>query len=269
MSGNKWLVFFLSCFFFISGSLSAVEEIPLTLREVGIDEHLETQIPLALPFIDQDGNAVSLKDYFFKDKAVLLNLAYYSCPMLCHMVVSGIMKSLSGLTAQLGTDFEVVTVSVDPKDTPELAGTFKERYMTEDHGDIMRPFWHFLVGQSEPITQLAESVGFKYRYNEKTSQFAHSAGLIFISPDGVVKRYLYGLDYSSFDVKMAVLETLGRRNVTPVEKLLLFCYNYDPQSKKYVKAAQQLMKLGGVVTIIVMGIILVRTIRRNQYGRSS
>jgi protein SCO1 len=228
-----------------------MEDIPASLKEVGIVEALESSVPLDTPFYNAQGDVVLLKQFFNKDKAVILNLAYYNCPMLCHLVTGGLANGMQALSFPLGSKFDIVTVSIDPRDTQETAVSFQNKY----HKQVLlgdRKDWSFLYGSQPSIQALADSVGFHYKFNDKTGEFAHSAGIIILTPDGKVSSYLYGIEFRPFDLKLAVLGAINKKFTSTVDRVLLFCYNYDPQSRKYVLYAEKLMRIGGVITLIFL-----------------
>jgi protein SCO1 len=258
----KVVSFFLFVFFF--SPLLAKEQIPVTLREVGVSENIGLQVPLDLNFTNEFGNSVTLQDLFNKDKSVILNLAYYTCPMLCHLVATGLHSSLIQLPFNIGDKYDVVSLSIDPNDTPENARAFEEKYASSLTGDTPKEFWHFLTGNQKNISKLTNSVGFNYRFNPKTQQFAHSAVIIILTPDGKIKRYLYGIEYNSFDVKLAILESIDTNKISGVERVLLFCYNYDPQGKKYVIYAYNVMRVGGLLTLIFIILMIYYLLRKEK-----
>jgi protein SCO1/2 len=233
--------------------LFASESIPPTLREVGIEERVGESVAKGVSFLTHDGQPFEFDSLFDGQRAVILNLAYYSCPMLCHLVSGGMAEGMKGLGFDVGSRYKTVTLSIDPDDTTETASAFRKRYLEELDQDAANEHWHFIYGDKPSIRKITDSVGFNYRFDVKSNEFAHSAGIIILTPEGKVSRYLYGIQFRPFDLKMALLEAIDKKYISTVDRVLLFCYNYDPQSRKYVLFAQNLMRVGGLATI---GIIL-------------
>jgi protein SCO1/2 len=248
----------------------ADDTLPPILSEVGYDQRLNQQVPLDLEFRDETGNNVRLGSYF-NGKPVVLVLAYYRCPMLCTQVLNGVLEAAKGMTLEPGDDYQIVTVSFDPRERPVLAAAKKAHYLA----DLRRPHaeqgWHFLTGEQEPILRLTEAVGFRYRFDPKQEQFAHASGIIVLTPQGKVARYFFGVDYPQRDLRLGLVEASEGKIGTPIDRVLLFCYHYDPAVGKYTPVVQNLMRLGGVVTILVMGgligLALVRERRRQKTPR--
>ncbi|HKG23846.1 MAG TPA: SCO family protein [Blastocatellia bacterium] len=240
---------------------------PKALREVGIEQRLNEQLPLDLVFRDEAGREVRLADYF-GNKPVILSLVYYNCPMLCNQVLAGLASCLDVLKFDVGREFEVLTVSFDPRETPAIASDKKQGYM----GRYKRPGasegWHFLTGAQDSISRLTEAVGFKYAWDEETKQFAHSSGIMVLTPQGKLSRYFYGIEYAPVDVRLGLIEASANKIGTPVDAVLLYCYHYDPATGKYGPAIMNMIRLGGILTII--GIIsLLLVMRRRGPERAS
>jgi protein SCO1 len=235
----------------------------LPVADLGFDQRLDQQVPLDATFRDQSGQAVRLGDYF-GDKPIVLVLAYYRCPRLCSLVLNGLLESLRELTFDAGKEFEVVIVSFDAREQPELAAAKKQAYV-EQYG---RPSggrgWHFLTGEEEPIRRLADAVGFRFRYDAKTDDFAHASGIMVLTPAGRVSRYLFGIDYPSRDLRLALVEAADNRIGSPADQLLLFCLSYDPVTGKYRMTALNVMRVGGVATVILLCIGLGIAWRRER-----
>ncbi|HEX8198962.1 MAG TPA: SCO family protein, partial [Isosphaeraceae bacterium] len=195
-----------------------------TLQKVGFDQNLDAQVPLDLPFRDEQGRPVRLGDYFGR-RPVILTLVYYRCPMLCGLELNGLARSLKPLTPAIGRDFEVVTVSIDPTETPELAAEKKANYMKRYGRDGTEGGWHFLTGEAGSIARLAQAVGFRYTYNPQTKLYAHAAGLVILTPGGRIARYFYGIDFPAKDVQGALAEAQAGKVGAPIARLLLFCYD--------------------------------------------
>jgi protein SCO1/2 len=234
---------------------------PLALKNVSIEQRLNEQIPLDLTFRDERGESVRLGDYFGK-KPVVLSLVYYSCPQLCNQVLNGLTSSLMTLSAfSIGKEFEVVTVSFDARETAELAAEKKKPYIHWYKREGAAEGWHFLTGDQAAIDKLTEAVGFHYAYDAQTNQFAHASGIMMATPDGKLARYFYGVEYSAKDLRLGLVEASNNKIGSPVDQLLLYCYHYDPATGKYGPIVINMIRLGGIATIIAM-IALVLIMRR-------
>ena len=238
------------------------EPLPKELEGIGISEVPGARIPLDLEFLDESGATVRLGDYFAKGRPVILTLNYYRCPMLCGLMLNGLLDGLRELAWQPGEQFEIVTVSIDPSETPTLARLKKESYMEELARPGVAAGWHFLVGQPESITPLADAVGFRYRYNEQRKEYVHAAGLFVATPDGRVARYLYGVLYEGRTLRLALSEAAQGTVGTSVDRFLLYCFHYDANQGRYVVAATNVMRLGGALTALILGLWLVAWWRR-------
>lgn len=223
------------------------------LQKINVEERLGAKIPLDLTFFNEAGVTVQLKDYFTPEKPVLLTLAYYECPMLCTLVLNGLNQAVRELEWQPGDKFQMVTVSIDPGETPELAMKKKQAYVSGYDPDLVKTGWAFLVGDQESITQLAEAVGFQYFYDAKRDEYAHPAVSIVLSSDGSISRYLYGIDQTPRDLKLALLEASQGKIGNTLDRFILYCYAYDPQSESYTLFASNLMRIGGIITVILLG----------------
>lgn len=241
---------------------------PKKLADAGITEHLGGAVSVgSLAFKDETGKQVFLKDYFKPGKPVLLNLGYYGCPMLCGMVLNGLVDSLKKLEWTAGKEFELVTLSIDPAEGPELAAKKKTNYLQSYGRPVAAPGWHFLTGTEDQIKKLTQEVGFGYRYDAEEKQFAHSAALIVLTPEGKVSRYLYGIEYPEKDLKLALVEASDGKVGTVVDRLLLFCFQYDPKQKKYSMIVTRVMQTGGAGTLVIFGAYLALFWRRERRGR--
>lgn len=221
-------------------------------RDVSIEQKLNEQVPLDLTFRDESGKTVTLKQYFGK-KPVLLTLVYYECPSLCGLVLQGLLKSLRVLNYTPGEQFEIVTVSISPTETPELAAAKKQSFLKEYGRLDAAPGWHWLTGDEANIRALADSVGFRYVYDPKTKQYAHAAGIMLLTPSGKVSRYFYGIEYSPRDLRLGIMDASQGKVGSLVEKVILFCYQYDPTTGKYGLLVVRLIQLGGLLTLLVLG----------------
>ncbi len=240
--------------------------LPPALQKVGIEQKLNTLLPLDTELKDENGNAVKLGDYFGKGRPVVLALVYYECPMLCNEVLNGLTGSLKGISQDAGKDFDVVAISFDARenDKPGLAKNKKESYVSRYGRAGSENGWHFLTGTQDSIDKVTEAVGFKYEFDEKTNQFAHGGGIMVATPEGKLARYFYGIDYAPKDVKLGILESGQNKISNPVDTLLLYCYHYDPSTGKYGFAILNVMRLGGILTLLGLGGMFFVFWRRNK-----
>lgn len=231
------------------------------VREVGIDQRLGEQVSLDVPFVDESGRSVKLGDYF-GERPVVLVFVYNRCPMLCTQVLDGLVHSLRAVDLDPGEDFEIVIVSIDPKESNELAARKKAIYV-KDYGRAgAESGWHFLVGGEDSIRRLTTEVGFRYVYDPATNEFAHASGLVVLTPRGILSRYFYGLENAAGDVRLALVESSNGRIGSLVDQVLLLCYHYDPTTGRYGFAIMSALRMLGVVTVggiaAFVGIMLIR-----------
>lgn len=238
------------------------------VKNVGLDQKLGAQLPLDLEFVNESGETVKLGDYFGKGKPVILNLVYFRCPMLCTQVLNGTLRSSQGLKFTIGDEYEIVSVSIDPTDTPEMAAAKKETYVKSYRRPGAEKGWHFLTGKQEAITKLADTVGYRYHYDEKSNQYAHASGIIIVTPQGQVSRYLYGIEYHPSDLRLCLVESSENRIGSPVDAFLLMCYHYDPETGKYGLIIHNILRLMGIITLVLMGGFL-GVMWRNERRRSA
>ena len=228
--------------------------LPTALRDVKIEQKLDQQLPLDLVFRDENGQPVKLGQYF-GSKPVVLSLVYYDCPMLCTQVLNGMVTSFRVLPFQLGKEYDVVTISFDPRETSTLAANKKKvyvGYLPENMQSGAAQGWHFLTGDPESIRMIADAVGFRYHYDESTKQFAHASGIMLATPQGKLSRYFYGIEYSARDLRLGLIESAQNKIGSPVDQLLLYCYHYDPATGKYGAVVMNIVRLGGIATIIAI-----------------
>ncbi len=231
------------------------EDVP-ELRGIDVSERLGGSVPLNLRFADENGRQVELRDVFVQGKPVVLTLAYYECPMLCTFVLNALSKAVAELDWQPGDEYQMLTVSIDPEETPALAAAKRKVYVDSlNKGDI-GDGWRFWVGRQTEITSLAESVGFEYYYDARQDEFAHPAVVFVLTPEGVISRYLYGIDYRSKDLRLSLLEAGEGKIGSLMDRVILFCYHYDPMGKKYTLMAMNVMRLGGLITVTFLGFFL-------------
>jgi protein SCO1/2 len=241
---------------------AATDQIAI-LRDVGIDQKLDQPVPLDLPFTDETGKAVKLGDYF-GTRPVVLALVYYECPMLCTQVLNGLDGSLEALTFNAGKDYDVVVVSFDPGETPAMATEKRTTYLKRYGRPGTETGIHFLTGRQESITALTSAVGFRYKYDPEIDQFAHPAAITILTPAGRISRYLYGIEFAPRDLRLALVEATDGKIGTPVDQALLFCYHYDPATGKYGFVVMNLIRLGGVLTLVGMGGFILLNLRRER-----
>jgi protein SCO1/2 len=245
------------------------DNLPSPLREVGFEQKLGDEVPLDLPFVDSQGNEIMLRDYFGTERPVVLALVYYECPILCSMVLGGLVSSLDILTFEPGDDYEVVVVSFDPGETPELAALKRTNTLDQLGREGAEKGIHFLTGAPASIDALTEAVGFSYTYDDDTDQYAHASGVTILTPEGKVSRYLFGVEYAPKDMRLALVESAQLKIGSAVDQLLLFCYLYDPQTGKYGAATMNLVRLGGGITVLgVVGFIMLSRRRDRLFANT-
>lgn len=236
---------------------------PAKLRDVGFDQRLGEGVPADVVLRDEAGRAVRLGDFLGK-RPVILSLVYYECPMLCTLTLNGLGSALSVLTFDPGKEFEIVTVSFNPKETPELASAKKAVYLGRYKRAGAAGAWHFLTGDAEAIARLTNAVGFRYAWDEDAKQFAHPAGIVVLTPEGRIARYLYGVEYAPRDLRLALIEASAGKIGTPVDQVLLFCYKYDPANGRYSAAILSIVRLAGVLTVVGLAAFLAIMFRRER-----
>jgi protein SCO1 len=233
------------------------------LKEVGFDQNLNAQIPLTLKFRDQEGRAVQLADYFGK-RPVVLVMGYSNCPLLCSVVLGEVTRSLKPLDFSIGKDFDVVTVSINPKETPEQADSLRRSYLKRYNRPGSESGWHALTGDEPSIQQLAKAVGFRYTYSPKLNLYAHASGFVLLTPAGRISRYFYGVEYPARELKNALTEASASRIGSPISKLVLYCYDFDPATGKYTLAIMNLIRVFGVATALALGTFMFVMFRRDR-----
>ena len=236
---------------------------PDILRDIGIDQKLNERVPLDLVFHDESGKPVQLSE-FFGEKPVILALVYYECPMLCTLILNGLLKSLRMLSFDVGDQFNVVTVSFDPGETPSLAAEKKKNYINQYGRHGAERGWHFLTGEETSILQLTQAVGFRYTYDPEKDQFVHASGIMVLTPQGKLARYFYGVEYSPRDLRLGLVEASAGKIGSPVDKVLLYCYHYDPVTGKYGLIIMRVLRLAGLATVVALGAFMVVMFRRDR-----
>lgn len=237
--------------------------VPAALQNVGFEQRLDERVPLDLPFRDEEGRTVKLGDYF-GPRPVILAFVYYECPMLCTQILNGLTRTLTTMSEQVGREFDVVTVSFDPRETAVLASAKKKAYLDRYNRDGAGAGWHFLTGDEPSIAALTKAAGFSYAWDEQSQQFAHASGIVVLTPDGRLSRYFFGIEFAPRDVKFALIESSAGRVGTLADKLLLYCYHYDPATGSYAFVAMNTVRLGGVVTLVALVGFVTVAIRREQ-----
>jgi protein SCO1 len=236
---------------------------PDLLRDIGFDQRIGEPLPLDIPLKDEYGRPVVLRD-FFRGRPVVLSLVYYECPMLCTLSLNGLVSALSVLKMEPGADFELVTVSFDERDTADAARRRKQAYIERYKRPGAEGAWHFLTGDREQLAQLTRAVGFRYAWDAETRQFAHASGVVVARADGVISRYLFGIEYAPKDLRLALVESGAGRLGTPVDSLLLACYRYDPTHGRYGVYAMGILRIAGLATVVALGGFVAVMLRRER-----
>lgn len=236
---------------------------PDILQQVGIDQHLNQQIPLDLVFNDEAGQPVQLRQYF-GSKPVILALVYFQCPMLCSQVQNNLTGALNGIVRfNVGRDFNVLTVSFDPRDTPQTAAESKKTYMSRYRRTGAEQGWHFLTGRKDQIDALAGAVGFRYAWDPESNQFAHGSGIMLLTPDGRLAQYYYGIEYAPRDIQLGLIEASRGKIGNLADQVLLYCFHYDPTRGKYGAAIFNILRISAAATVLLLGGFMVIMFRRD------
>jgi len=233
---------------------------PPGLLNVGIEQHLDEQIPADLNFRDETGKPVRLGDYFGK-KPMILNLVYYNCPMLCGEVLSGLESAMRVLKFDVGKEYDVLTVSFDPSETPDMATKKKAEFLKRYGRAGADQGWHFLTGQQESIDALTKAAGFQYQYDPKTGQFAHATAIVLLTPGGKITQYYYGVEYAPKDLRLGLIQASQNKIGTLADQVLLYCYHYDPNTGKYGAIISRVLQLSALATILGLGTLMIVLIR--------
>ena len=234
------------------------------VQNVAIDQNLGAQVPLDLEFRDEQGSPVRLAQFFNSGKPVVLSLVYYRCPGLCTMTLNGMARAFKPLQFTAGAEFDVVTVSIDPKETPQLASEKKAEYLAQYGRSGAEAGWHFLTGDEPAIRKLADTVGFRYVYDPNTNQYAHSAGIMVLTPGGQVARYYYGLEYSSRDLRWGMVEASENRIGSVADAVNLLCFAYDPMTGKYGVPVIRTLRIAAILTMATLGGFVLLMLRRDR-----
>ena len=240
--------------------------VPRPLREIGFDQNLDQLIPLAVELNDEQGRRVRLGEYFGA-RPVVLAFVYYDCPMLCPMILGSIASTLGVLSLDAGRDFELVLVSFDPRETPALAAAKKAEYAGRYGRPTAQTGWHFLTGDQPSIARLTRAAGFRYAWDEETAQFAHPTGIVVLTPEGRLARYLFGLEYGPRDLRLALVEASAGTIGTAVDTVLLYCYHYDPMTGRYGLVVMRTLRIAGAATVLALTAFIAVMVRRDRRMR--
>ena len=243
---------------------------PPRLENVGIEQRLDSQVPPDLAFRDESGKSVKLGDYFGK-KPLILNLVYYNCTMLCGEALAGLSSAMRLVKFDVGKEFDVITVSFDPRETPEIASAKKKDYVKRYGRSGADVGWHFLTGPAESVNALTKAVGFQYQYDPKINQFAHATAIMVLTPEGRISRYFYGVDFPPKDLRMGLVEASQGKIGNPIDAVLLYCYHYDPATGKYGAVIANILRLAAAATILILGgfIFIMLRMERSLSRRSA
>jgi protein SCO1/2 len=236
---------------------------PAALREIGFDQNLNQELPLDVVLRDERGRPVRLGK-FFNTKPVVLAFVYYECPMLCTQILSSMTSTFSVLALEPGDDFEIITVSFDPRETPDVASSMKAQFIERYDRAGAERGWHFLTGDQPAIDRLTEAAGFRYAWDQDSQQFAHPSGIIVLTPDGVIARYLFGLEYGPRDLRLALVEASEGRVGSAIDSLMLFCYHYDPTTGRYGLVVMRVLRIAGLSTVLALASFIIIMIRRER-----
>lgn len=242
------------------------EPMPEVYSKVGVAEHRGDALPLDLRFTDDAGKEVRLGDYLKAGKPIILNLGYYSCPMLCDRVMNGMNQAMKEMAWMPGDEYQVISVSIDPSENARLAASKKKNYIEELGYEAASHGWHFLTGDQDNITALAQAVGFNYEWVQRQMEFAHPAVIIIITPDGKISRYLYGVAFPGSTLRLSLVEASEGKIGSALDQLILTCFHYDPQAGSYAVSAMKLMRLGGGLTVLLV-MVVISTLLTKEFMR--
>lgn len=226
------------------------------VEHMEIEEKLGEQLSRDIELVAEDGSTITTGELIDKDKPVILNMVYYDCPMICNLILEGLQRGVSDLEWNAGDEYEIVSVSIDPREDHELASERKEGYLEDIDMEGVHDGWHFLTGEEEQVRRLADEVGFNYRWNEQTQEYQHGAALIFLSADGMISRYIHGVDYPELTLRNALYDAADGKIGSTMEQVMLYCYEYDPNTGSYAPAAMNIMTIGAVLSAVLLGLFL-------------
>jgi protein SCO1/2 len=258
VTGRVWLGLLLA-----AGPASAEPQRPPALQDVGFEQRLGESLPLDVTLRDEKGQSVEMRSLLGR-KPLVLALVYYDCPMLCTLALNGLTGALAAIPFEVGREFDVVTVSFDARETPELAAAKKKSYLNRYRRPGAEAGWHFLTGDEAAISRLTAAVGFRYAWDDETKQYAHPAGIVVVTPEGRIARYLYGIEYAPKDLRLALVEASQKRIGSPVDQFLLYCYRYDPMTGKYGAAIMNLVRGAAILTLLALGGFVTLMVRRER-----
>lgn len=241
-----------------------VNQRPPGLEFVGIEQHLNAEVPADLQFRDELGNPVKLGDYFGHGRPVILNLGYYQCPMLCGEILQGLSGSMKALTFELGKDYEIVTLSFDPRETTDMAAEKKRDIMKRYGRPNADKGWHFLTGQADQINALTKAVGYQYQFDPKTEQYAHTTAIVMLTPDRHISGYFYGVEFSPKDLRLGLVQASQNKIGNIGDQVLLYCFHYDPRTGKYGAIISNILRLGAVATMLILGTFMFIMFRNDR-----
>jgi protein SCO1 len=262
-SWNYALLAIFSFSFLQASPLFAHDNRPVALRAVDLEQKLGAQLPLDVTFRDEMGKTVALKQYFGR-RPVILSFVYYGCEDLCPLVLDGLVRSLRPLSFNIGHEFDVLTVSFDARDTPELAAAKKRDFVKQYSRSGAEKGWHFLTGDEAAIKRLTEAAGFRFNYESEKDRFGHATGIILLTPGGTIARYFFGMEFSPRDLRLGLIEASANKIASPIDQLLLFCYRYDPATGKYGLLIKNIIRLAGVATVIALVTFISIMLRRDR-----
>lgn len=241
----------------------APNQLPEAVRNIGIDQRLNEQVPLDLVFRDESGKAVRLGDYF-RERPVILTLVYHECPMLCSEVLDGLLRTLRVLKFNVGKDFDVITVSFNPEEDATIARTVKETYLKRYKREGAEAGWHFLTGEQASIEKLTRAVGFRYGYDSAKKLYIHAAGIMLLTPQGRLSRYFYGIEFPAKDLRLGLVEASQNKIGSVVDQVLLYCYHYDPATGTYGLVIITIVRILGITFVLAMGLSIALMLRREK-----
>jgi protein SCO1 len=241
---------------------------PKELEGVGITEHLGTRLPLDLNFTDEEGKSIPFRSFFNQGRPVILTLNYYTCPMLCTLILNGLVDGLKGLSLSPGADFELVTISINPKESPRLAVLKKQNYVKEYERPTAAA-WHFLTSPDDQVKRLSEAVGFLYKYDARQEQYIHAAAIFVLTADGRISRYLYGVTYDPQTLRLALVEASQGKMGSSLDRFILYCYHYDKDNGRFALSPMALVRFGGVLTALFLVLFLTVLWRRERRKRTA
>ncbi|MBD3333417.1 SCO family protein [candidate division GN15 bacterium] len=268
---NRWMhIIVIACIVFVgvtSGYTQLVQESPRELQGIDVKENLGDTIDLDIPFFNEHGEEVTLADYVHGDRPVILILGYYRCPMLCNLVFNGVADAISQVDLKPHQEYQIVAISINPEEGHELATSKKQTYMDQSEVEGLAQGWAFLSGPEESSRAVADAIGFEYYWVESRNEYAHPAVITLLSPEGVISRYLYGIKFKPNDIKLGLMEAADGKIGSTIDRIILSCFHYDPDAGSYVVFAGNVMRIGGILTVIIVGLFLGAMLLREKRRR--